>query len=122
DPEIAWAGLTERDAAEQGVRYEKLVFPWAASGRATTLARNDGLTKLLVDPATQRVLGVGIVGVGAGEMIAEWWLAGGVWGGVRGAQHAPAPDAIRDDHGGGRTGPRRGDTPREAEEGEQIDG
>ncbi|HJZ93825.1 MAG TPA: dihydrolipoyl dehydrogenase [Gemmataceae bacterium] len=75
DPEIAWAGLTERDAAEQGVRYEKLVFPWAASGRATTLARNDGLTKLLVDPATQRVLGVGIVGVGAGEMIAEGVLA-----------------------------------------------
>jgi dihydrolipoamide dehydrogenase len=75
DPEIAWAGLTERDAAEKGVRYEKLVFPWAASGRATTLARNDGLTKLLIDPATQRVLGVGIVGVGAGEMISEGVLA-----------------------------------------------
>jgi dihydrolipoyl dehydrogenase len=75
DPEIAWAGLTEREAQEKKVRYEKLVFPWAASGRATTLARNDGLTKLLVDPATQRVLGVGIVGVGAGEMIAEGVLA-----------------------------------------------
>jgi dihydrolipoamide dehydrogenase len=75
DPEIAWAGLTEREAQEKNVRYEKLVFPWAASGRATTLARNDGLTKLLVDPATQRVLGVGIVGVGAGEMIAEGVLA-----------------------------------------------
>lgn len=75
DPELAWAGLTEREGAEQGVKYEKLVFPWAASGRATTLARNDGLTKLLVDPASQRVLGVGIVGVGAGEMIAEGVLA-----------------------------------------------
>ena len=75
DPEIAWAGLTEREAAEQGVRFEKMTFPWAASGRATTLARNDGMTKLLVDPATQRVLGVGIVGVGAGEMIAEGVLA-----------------------------------------------
>ena len=51
------------------------MFPWAASGRATTLARNDGLTKLLIDPATQRVLGVGIVGVGAGEMISEGVLA-----------------------------------------------
>jgi len=75
DPELAWAGLTEKEAAEKGVRYEKLVFPWAASGRATTLARNDGLTKLLIDPATQRVLGVGIVGVGAGEMISEGVLA-----------------------------------------------
>jgi dihydrolipoamide dehydrogenase len=75
DPEIAWAGLTEREAADKGVKFEKVVFPWAASGRATTLARNDGLTKLLVDPATQRVLGIGIVGVGAGEMISEGVLA-----------------------------------------------
>jgi dihydrolipoamide dehydrogenase len=75
DPEIAWAGLTEREATERNVRFEKFVFPWAASGRATTLARNDGFTKLLVDPATQRVLGVGIVGVGAGEMISEGVLA-----------------------------------------------
>ena len=75
DPEIAWAGLTEREAGEQGIRFEKMTFPWAASGRATTLARNDGMTKLLVDPATQRILGVGIVGVGAGEMISEGVLA-----------------------------------------------
>jgi dihydrolipoamide dehydrogenase len=75
DPEIAWAGLTEREAADKGVKFEKVMFPWAASGRATTLARNDGLTKLLVDPATQRVLGIGIVGVGAGEMISEGVLA-----------------------------------------------
>ena len=75
DPEIAWAGLTEKEANDKEIKFEKVTFPWAASGRATTLARNDGLTKLLVDPGTQRVLGVGIVGVGAGEMISEGVLA-----------------------------------------------
>jgi dihydrolipoamide dehydrogenase len=75
DPEIAWAGLTEREAKEQNIRYEKLSFPWAASGRATTIGRNEGLTKLLIDPATERVIGMGIVGVNAGEMIAEGVLA-----------------------------------------------
>ncbi|MCX7664175.1 MAG: dihydrolipoyl dehydrogenase [Gemmataceae bacterium] len=75
DPELAWCGLTEREAIEKGIRYEKMTFPWAASGRATTLGRNEGLTKLLVDPGTQRILGVGIVGVGAGEMISEGVLA-----------------------------------------------
>jgi dihydrolipoamide dehydrogenase len=75
DPEIAWAGLTEREAREQNVEFEKLVFPWAASGRATTLGRNEGSTKMLVEPESKRVLGVGIVGVGAGEMIAEAVLA-----------------------------------------------
>jgi dihydrolipoamide dehydrogenase len=75
DPEIAWAGLTEREAKEQDIPHEKLTFPWAASGRATTLARSEGMTKLLVEPETKRVLGVGIVGVGAGEMISEAVLA-----------------------------------------------
>lgn len=75
DPEIAWAGITEKEAQDKGVRYEKLAFPWAASGRAVTLGRTEGLTKVLVDPGTQRILGVGIVGVGAGEMIAEAVLA-----------------------------------------------
>ncbi len=75
DPEIAWAGITEREAQEKNIRYEKLTFPWAASGRAVALARTEGLTKLLIDPATQRILGVGIVGIGAGEMIAEGVLA-----------------------------------------------
>ena len=75
DPEISWAGLTEREAQEQNVPFEKLTFPWAASGRATTLARNEGMTKMLVDPESKRVLGVGIVGVNAGEMIAEAVLA-----------------------------------------------
>lgn len=75
DPEIAWAGLTEREATEQNIIVEKVTFPWAASGRATTLGRNEGMTKMLVEPESKRVLGVGIVGIGAGEMIAEAVLA-----------------------------------------------
>ncbi len=75
DPEIAWAGLTEIEAAKAGREVTVVKFPWAASGRALTLDRTDGLTKLIVDPKTQRVLGVGIVGVGAGEMIAEGVVA-----------------------------------------------
>lgn len=75
DPEIAWCGLTEREAQEQGRKVEVLKFPWAASGRAITLDRTEGLTKLIVDPETQRILGVGIVGKGAGELIAEGTLA-----------------------------------------------
>jgi dihydrolipoamide dehydrogenase len=75
DPEVAWMGLTETAAREQGVEYEKAVFPWAASGRALALGRDDGLTKLLVEPGSQRVLGCGIVGIGAGDLIAETVLA-----------------------------------------------
>lgn len=75
DPELAWAGLTETEAKEQVIDYEVAKFPWAASGRATTLGRSDGLTKILVDPETERILGVGIVGPGAGELIAEGVLA-----------------------------------------------
>jgi dihydrolipoamide dehydrogenase len=75
DPEIAWAGLTENEAAKQSITVEVARFPWGASGRATTLGRNDGLTKLLIDPESQRVLGVGICGPGAGELIAEGVLA-----------------------------------------------
>jgi dihydrolipoamide dehydrogenase len=75
DPEIAWAGLTERDAQAQNVPHDVLKFPWAASGRAVALDITTGLTKLLVDPESKRVLGVGIVGTGAGEMIAEGVLA-----------------------------------------------
>jgi dihydrolipoamide dehydrogenase len=75
DPEVAWCGLTEDDAKKQGKRVEIAKFPWGASGRATTLDRNDGLTKLVVEPGTERVLGVGIVGTGAGELIAEGVLA-----------------------------------------------
>ena len=75
DPELAWTGLTEADAKKQNIAVEVAKFPWAASGRATTLDRPDGLTKLIVDPETERILGVGIVGSGAGELIAEGTLA-----------------------------------------------
>ena len=75
DPEIAWCGLTEAGAKGEGIPVKVARFPWAASGRATTMDRNDGLTKLLVDPESERVLGVGIVGAGAGELIAEGVLA-----------------------------------------------
>lgn len=75
DPELAWAGLTETEAKNQGKEVKIARFPWSASGRATTIGRNDGLTKLLIDPGTDRLLGAGIVGVGAGEMIAEAVLA-----------------------------------------------
>ncbi len=75
DPELAWCGLTETEAKEQGQTVKVVRFPWAASGRAQTLARTEGLTKLVFDPDSDRVLGVGIVGVGAGEMIAEGVLA-----------------------------------------------
>jgi dihydrolipoamide dehydrogenase len=71
DPEVAWMGLTEETAKAEGIEYEKAVFPWAASGRALALARDEGLTKLLVEPGTRRILGCGIVGVGAGDLIAE---------------------------------------------------
>jgi dihydrolipoamide dehydrogenase len=71
DPEIAWMGLTEAQARANEVEFEKSVFPWAASGRAQSLGRDDGLTKLLLEPGSKRLLGAGIVGVGAGELIAE---------------------------------------------------
>ena len=75
DPEIAWAGLTEHEAATAGKTVEVSRYPWAASGRAHALGRTDGLTKLLIDPETEAVLGLGIVGAGAGELIAEGALA-----------------------------------------------
>src|SRR5579863_2722979 len=75
DPEIAWCGLTETQAQKENREIKVAKFPWAASGRAVTLDRPEGMTKLLIDPQTERVLGVGIVGAGAGEMIAEGVLA-----------------------------------------------
>jgi dihydrolipoamide dehydrogenase len=75
DPEIAWVGLTETDAKARGVNVEVARFPWAASGRATTFNRGDGVTKLLIEPETDRILGMGIAGVGAGELISEGALA-----------------------------------------------
>lgn len=75
DPEIAWCGLTEEAARASGKTVNVARFPWLASGRATTLDRNDGLTKLILEPQTERILGVGVVGSGAGELIAEGVLA-----------------------------------------------
>jgi dihydrolipoamide dehydrogenase len=75
DPEVAWCGLTETQAEKENREVKVAKFPWAASGRAMTLDRPEGMTKLLIDPATERVLGVGIVGAGAGELIAEGVLA-----------------------------------------------
>ena len=75
DPEIAWVGLTETDAKDSGVAYEVGKFPWAASGRSLALGRDEGFTKLLFDPETHRILGAGIVGTSAGDLIAEAGLA-----------------------------------------------
>ena len=75
DPEIAWAGVTEIEAKAKGIEYEKASFPWAASGRAISVARTEGATKLIFDKATHRLIGAGIVGVNAGELLAEVVLA-----------------------------------------------
>lgn len=75
DPELAWVGLTEKEAKEKGVIYEKAVFPWAASGRALSMGREEGMTKLLFCPKSNRILGAGIVGVNAGDLISEAALA-----------------------------------------------
>jgi dihydrolipoamide dehydrogenase len=75
DPEVAWVGLTETDAKKNGVQYKKGQFPWAASGRSLALGRDEGFTKLLFDPVTHRVLGGGMVGPNAGELVAEVALA-----------------------------------------------
>ncbi|MBN1870123.1 MAG: dihydrolipoyl dehydrogenase [Candidatus Omnitrophica bacterium] len=75
DPQLAWCGLTETQAKDDNIKIQIAKFPWGASGRAMTLGRTDGLTKLIIDPKTERILGVGIVGAGAGELIAEGVLA-----------------------------------------------
>ncbi|MFO7288223.1 MAG: FAD-dependent oxidoreductase, partial [Gammaproteobacteria bacterium] len=75
DPEVAWVGLTEDEAKAAGIAYDKGVFPWAASGRSLSLGRSDGMTKLLFDRETKRVIGAGIVGPNAGDLIAEAALA-----------------------------------------------
>ena len=75
DPEIAWAGLTETEAKTQGKKYSIAKFPWGASGRAQTLGRGEGMTKLIIDPESEKIIGVGLTGAGAGELIAEGVLA-----------------------------------------------
>jgi dihydrolipoamide dehydrogenase len=75
EPEVAWCGLTESEAKQQGIEVKVAKFLWGASGRALTLDRPEGLTKLIIEPETERILGVGITGVGAGELIGEGVLA-----------------------------------------------
>ena len=75
DPEVAWVGLTENEAKAKGLKVGKGVFPWAASGRSLSLGRDEGLTKVLFDEATDRIVGCGIVGPSAGDLIAEAALA-----------------------------------------------
>lgn len=75
DPEVAWAGVTENEAKAKGIKYGKGIFPWAASGRSLSIGRSEGLTKLIIDESTNRVIGAGIVGPNAGELIAETALA-----------------------------------------------
>ena len=75
DPEVAWAGLTETEAKAAGREVKIAKFPWAASGRATSIDRSDGVTKIVIDPEDERILGIGICGPGAGELIAEGTLA-----------------------------------------------
>jgi dihydrolipoamide dehydrogenase len=75
DPEIAWAGMTEEQAAREGRKVTVARYPWAASGKAQALGRTDGMTKLVIDPDTDRILGVGVVGPSAGDLISEAVLA-----------------------------------------------
>ena len=75
DPEVAWAGLTEDECEAQGIKYSKGVFPWAASGRAIANGRDEGFTKLIFDEETHRIIGGGIVGTHAGDLISEVCLA-----------------------------------------------
>ena len=91
DPEIAWAGLTEQQAAAANRRVESALFPWAASGRAQATGRTDGLTKWLIDPDSNQLIGCGIVGVGAGELISEAVLAIEMGGEVADVGHSVHP-------------------------------
>ena len=75
NPEIAWVGLTEKEAKQKGINYKTAVYPWTASGRALSADRSEGKTKLIYDPVTDRLLGAGIVGVHAGELLGELTLA-----------------------------------------------
>jgi len=75
DPEIAWCGLTEKEAKEKGIKVKTVKLPWRGNGRALSLGRTDGMTKLLVDPEQKRILGMALVGAGASELIAEGVLA-----------------------------------------------
>jgi dihydrolipoamide dehydrogenase len=114
DPELAWCGLTEAEAKEKGVNVKIARFPWSASGRALTFDRPDGLTKLLIDPETERILGVGIAGHGAGELIAEGVLAMEM-GATAFREYLSAPDAVGDADGMRRSFLRHGNQPGSSE-------
>ena len=105
DPEVAWMGLTETEAKAQGIAYDKASFPWAASGRALSINADYGATKLLVDKETRRVIGAGMVGPNAGELIAEAVLALEMGADAQdiGAYHTPPSDPV------GNAGLRGGD-------------
>ena len=118
DPEVAWAGKTEEQCKAEGIKFGKAVFPWAASGRAIANGRDEGFTKLLFDEATHRVIGGGIVGTHAGDLISEVCLADR--DGLRAGRHRQddpsASDARRIDRHGGRGLRRRLHRPAAAEE------
>ena len=98
DPEVAWVGMTQNQVKAKGIKYGKGVFPWAASGRSLLLGRDEGVTKLLFDEATNRLLGCGIVGPNSGDLIAQAALAIEMGGGCRGHRPdpTPAPDTVGD--------------------------
>ena len=118
DPEVAWAGVTETEAKAKGVKYGKAVFPWAASGRSLSLGRDEGLTKTLWDEETQRLIGCGIVGPNAGDLISEAALAieMGAEAEDIGLTSPSAPDALGDLRHVGRGLRRDADRPLYAEE------
>ena len=105
DPEIAWADSLKPRRKEKGREYKVAKYPWAASGRAMTIDRTEGMTKLIIDPKTERVLGVGIVGAGAGELIAEGVLAVEMCRNRRGhrVDHSSASNAFGNGHGRSRS-------------------
>ncbi len=118
DPEVAWAGLTETEAKAKGIKYGKAVFPWAASGRSLSLGRDEGLTKTLWDEETQRLIGCGIVGPNAGDLICRG--GAGDRDGRRSRRHRPhhpsPPDALGNLRHVGRSLRRHADRPLHAEE------
>ena len=115
---MAWVGVTETEAKAKGIKYGKAVFPWAASGRSLSLGRDEGLTKTLWDEATQRLIGCGIVGPNAGDLISEAALAIEMGCGGRGHRphHPSASDALGDLRHVGRGLRRDADRPLHAEE------
>ena len=118
DPEVAWVGVTENEAKAAGVKYGKGVFPWAASGRSLSLGRDEGMTKVLFDETTDRVIGAGIVGPNAGDLIAEVAAGHRDRGGRRRHRphHPPPPHPVRDRRHGRRSLRRHHHRPLHAQE------